>query len=245
MAILSFRKLISSIFIFLSVAGLLFTVFGLITGTQDSMLISKIFVYGIVLGVAYYFGYVYKSVSGYHVNKATCDALVAQSSSSSSNTNSQSTDSQHSDQTISSETTSDGNQVFNISNNVFRYDQAKSACKKFDAELATVDQIKDAYRKGANWCNYGWTQGGYALYPIQPGYFSSIQSNPKCKWSCGSKPGLVGGLMDSNYTLGVNCYGKPPQHSRKNILKCQQESAEADNLINNLSAEDLMVNSFN
>ena len=29
----------------------------------------------------------------------------------------------------------------------------------FDAELASYDQVKDAWQKGADWCNYGWVKG--------------------------------------------------------------------------------------
>ena len=235
MTLLSFRKLIASIFIFLSVAGVLFTLFGLLTDKEDENVMSKFFVFSTILGVSYYMGYVYKPKKSLSLDTATCNALLVKRPASSSGGLYDS----------NKEPASGDNQVFNISENIFRYDQAEDACKKFNSKLANVEQLKQAYRQGANWCNYGWTQGGYALYPIQPGYFNSIQSNPKCKWSCGSKPGLVGGRMNSKFTLGVNCYGVPPKDRKKNILKCQQEHAAADSIINNLSSNDLMANSFN
>ena len=253
MAILSFRKLIASIFIFLSVAGLLFTIFELLTGKQDSSFLSIAVVFGVILGVAYYLGYIFKPENSLVINQATCNALSSGSSgssgSASGSASGSSSGSPYAASTPSSSSSTPGpndDQVFNVSQNVFRYDQAEATCSKFNSKLATVEQLKGAYKKGANWCNYGWTQGGFALYPIQPGYFNSIQSNKDCKWKCGSKPGLVGGRMDSNYTLGVNCYGKPPKGEKnKTLLKCQQKSLEADNLINNLTVKDLMVNSFN
>jgi len=240
MAILSFRKLIASIFIFLSIAGLLFTSFGLLTGDTDKNVGSKFVIFSIILGVAYYMGYIYVPKKSLSLDQATCNSLQTRKRTGISNTN-YSGGLYDEDK----EPDSSDNQVFNVSQNIFRYDQAEEACSKFDAKLATIDQLKKAYKQGANWCNYGWTQGGYALYPIQPGYFNSIQSNPNCKWSCGSKPGIVGGRMNSKFTLGVNCYGVPPKDRKKNILKCQQENVEVDNIINNLSAEDLMANSFN
>ena len=236
MTLLSFRKLIASIFIFLCVAGILFTLFGLLTDKEDENVMSKFFVFSIVLGLSYYMGYIYKPKKSLSLDSATCNALLVKRPTS-TNTG---------DIYDSTKKPGSGNdQVFNISQNIFRYDQAEEACQKFNSKLATVEQLKQAYRQGANWCNYGWTRGGYALYPVQPGYFNSIQNNPKCKWSCGYKPGLMGGQMEGNFTLGVNCYGVPPKNRKKNILKCQQESAAADSIINNLSSKDLMVNTFN
>jgi hypothetical protein len=69
-------------------------------------------------------------------------------------------------------------QVFNLSQNVYTYNDAKIACKAMGAELASVDQVMDAYNNGANWCNYGWTQQQMALYPIQKDYWKRVQENP-------------------------------------------------------------------
>ena len=48
-------------------------------------------------------------------------------------------------------------EVFNLSENKYTYDDAKLACKSFGAELATITQLNKAHKKGANWCNYGWS----------------------------------------------------------------------------------------
>ncbi len=58
-------------------------------------------------------------------------------------------------------------QVFNVSQNRFTYKEAPAVCKALGAELATLEQLADGYRKGADWCNYGWTEGQMAFYPTQ------------------------------------------------------------------------------
>ena len=62
-------------------------------------------------------------------------------------------------------------EVYNISENIFTYDQAKNVCKKYNGKLATYAQLEKAHKKGANWCNYGWSRGQMALYPIQQEYY--------------------------------------------------------------------------
>ena len=58
-------------------------------------------------------------------------------------------------------------QVFNIPGNHYTYDDAKAMCKAYNAELATYDQVEQAYNLGADWCNYGWSDGQMALFPTQ------------------------------------------------------------------------------
>ena len=58
------------------------------------------------------------------------------------------------------------NEVFNIRDNIFTYNEAKAVCAAHGARLATIEDLIAAYDKGANWCSYGWTQGQLALYPI-------------------------------------------------------------------------------
>ncbi|NBO20084.1 MAG: hypothetical protein EBV03_12865, partial [Proteobacteria bacterium] len=45
----------------------------------------------------------------------------------------------------------DKKEVFHISNNLYTYNDAKSICKSYDAELATYEQIENAYNNGAEW----------------------------------------------------------------------------------------------
>ena len=65
--------------------------------------------------------------------------------------------------------------------------------KKYDGELATYAQVKKAHEKGANWCNYGWSEGQMALYPIQQEYYDKMI---KTKINdCGGEPGVNGGYF--------------------------------------------------
>ena len=104
-------------------------------------------------------------------------------------------------------------EVFNISKNSYTYYDAEPLCKAMGAELATYEQVKEAYAKGADWCNYGWSKGQMAVYPTQQSTYENLQQGPEAeRGSCG-KPGLNGGFFDNpELRFGVNCYGvKPPQ----------------------------------
>jgi hypothetical protein len=110
--------------------------------------------------------------------------------------------------TISQE---DRNEVFNISNNLYTYDDAQAVCSAFDAKLATYDQIESAYNAGAEWCAYGWSEDQMAFFPTQNATWSKLQKDPKTKNNCG-RPGVNGGYIANPYIkFGVNCYGKKPK----------------------------------
>lgn len=101
-------------------------------------------------------------------------------------------------------------EVFNLSENKYTYNDAKLACKSFGAELATITQLNKALKKGANWCNYGWSAQQMALYPIQKEYWDRIQDDPRKRRSCGF-PGINGGYFkNENLLFGANCYGPKP-----------------------------------
>jgi hypothetical protein len=102
-------------------------------------------------------------------------------------------------------------QVFNLSENVYTYDDAKIACKAVGAEMASLDQLSHAHKSGANWCNYGWSKQQMALYPIQKDYWDKIQSNPLLAKSCGF-PGINGVFFkNTDLLFGANCYGMKPE----------------------------------
>lgn len=102
-------------------------------------------------------------------------------------------------------------EVFYVSGNLYGYDDAPSVCAAYDADLASYDQVLDAYRAGAEWCGYGWSLGGMALYPTQKSTWQLLQGevdNTK-RTSCGI-PGVNGGYFDPATKFGVNCYGVKP-----------------------------------
>jgi hypothetical protein len=110
-------------------------------------------------------------------------------------------------------------EVFNISNNIYTYDDAKAVCKVYGAKLATYDQLERSYNKGAEWCNYGWSDGQMAYFPTQKSTWSKLQKDEKRKNNCG-RPGINGGYMGNpNLKFGVNCYGKKPQPSPADLVR--------------------------
>jgi len=108
-------------------------------------------------------------------------------------------------------------EVFNVSNNLYTYEEAPHVCAALGARLASHDEIKDAYKKGADWCSYGWSQNQMGFFPTQKESWKKLQSNNARKNSCG-RPGVNGGYMpNSKMRLGVNCYGVKPQASEKDL----------------------------
>lgn len=106
-------------------------------------------------------------------------------------------------------------EVFNVSKNTFTYYDAEPLCRALGAELATYDQVKQAWEKGADWCNYGWVKGQTAVYPTQKQTYDKLQAGPEeQRTSCGV-PGLNGGFFDNpELRFGVNCFGPKPNQSQ-------------------------------
>ena len=106
-------------------------------------------------------------------------------------------------------------EIFNISKNNYSYYDAAPLCKALGAELATYDEVKQAWQHGADWCNYGWVKGQMAVYPTQKGTYEELQQGPDDqKGACG-KPGLNGGYFDNpELKFGVTCSGKRPSQSQ-------------------------------
>jgi len=102
-------------------------------------------------------------------------------------------------------------QVFNIPGNTYTYDSAKALCTAYGADLASYQQVEDAYKRGGEWCNYGWSDGQMALFPTQQTTFDNLQKIPGHEHDCG-RPGINGGYMaNPNLRFGVNCYGHKPR----------------------------------
>jgi hypothetical protein len=102
-------------------------------------------------------------------------------------------------------------QVFNIPGNYYNYENAKALCKAYGSDLASYDQIEQAYNNGAEWCNYGWSANQLALFPTQKQTYNTLQKTPGHENDCG-RAGINGGyIANPNVKFGVNCYGYKPK----------------------------------
>ena len=120
-------------------------------------------------------------------------------------------------------------EVFNVSNNLYTYDDAQAICKAYGARLANYEEIEEAYEAGAEWCNYGWSEGQMAYFPTQKKTWDSLQKDPATKHNCG-RPGINGGFINNPYIkFGVNCYGvkPPPNELEKNIMNANKAKPDA------------------
>ena len=117
-------------------------------------------------------------------------------------------------------------QVFHIPNNIYTYNDAKAVCKAYDARLATYEEIENAYKKGAEWCGFGWSADQMALYPTQHKTWKKLQKKKGHEHDCG-RPGINGGFVAyKDAPFGVNCYGHKPK-----ITPQEREMMENEELI--------------
>lgn len=113
-------------------------------------------------------------------------------------------------------------EVFNIGNNLYTYEDAQHICSVYGARLANYNEIEDAYNNGGEWCNYGWSDGQMVFFPTQKSSWDKLQKNPKLKNACG-RPGINGGYIDNPYIkFGVNCYGKRPDPKDTDLARMNQ-----------------------
>ena len=105
-----------------------------------------------------------------------------------------------------------GSEVFHVFQNQFTYQDAPAVCAAYGAELATLEQIIEAYNHGAEWCGYGWSAGGFALYPTQKATWEALQGEvDQAKRTACGRPGVNGGYFDPTTKFGVNCFGFKPK----------------------------------
>ena len=110
-------------------------------------------------------------------------------------------------------------QVFHVPGQL-DYQNAKAVCKAYGGKLANIQQITDAHKEGAEWCDYGWSDDQMGLYPTQTKTWQAFQVNPKHKMDCG-RPGVNGGYIQNTLQkMGVNCFApKPPQTGELKKIK--------------------------
>ena len=149
-------------------------------------------------------------------------------------------------------------EVFNLSNNLYTYDDAQAICRAYDSRLATYDEIEAAYNNGAEWCNYGWSADQMAFFPTQKSTWNELQQSKKHKNSCG-RPGVNGGFFaNPNIKFGVNCFGNKPKAKENDLALMEtrkdrpyprtEEEKKMDELVDywkEHSEDQLRVSSFN
>ena len=102
-------------------------------------------------------------------------------------------------------------QVFHVPNNKYTYDNAKALCDAYGGRLANYNEVEQAYRNGAEWCSYGWTQDQMALFPTQKKTWNKLQTIQGHENDCG-RPGVNGGFIaNPNVRFGATCYGYKPK----------------------------------
>ena len=144
----------------------------------------------------------------------------------------------------------DKKQVYNISNNIFTYDDAQAVCKAHGGELATYEQVMDSYKSGAEWCNYGWSDKKMALYPTQKSTWEKLQEDPENANMCGEW-GVNGGYFENTNTLfGANCYGIKPEPKDRERLGPPPLSESEQNILAKVARfkeekGDFTINPFN
>ncbi len=128
----------------------------------------------------------------------------------------------------------DEKEVFNIARNIYALDDAEAACKVFDSQVATMDQLIDAHKQGAGWCNVGWTKDKIAAFPVQSEMWNRHQENsdPNKRNECGMKPGINVARSDAHLLYGVNCYGpKPKPRGMEKIMRKYMSDREKEMLL--------------
>jgi len=122
-------------------------------------------------------------------------------------------------------------EVYHISNQDFTYEQSKCKCASYGGRLATKNEMTDAYNKGGNWCDYGWTEGQNAYYPVQKCHWDKLTRQnkrlPKNKRTYCGLPGLNGGFFaNPELKFGINCFGVKPKGS---LVKAKKPVCDAPN----------------
>jgi len=76
--------------------------------------------------------------------------------------------------------------------------------------------VNEAYNDGAEWCGYGWSAGGLALFPTQRATWEALQQevDPSKRTACG-RVGVNGGYFDPSSKFGLNCFGYKPAATKK------------------------------
>lgn len=110
-------------------------------------------------------------------------------------------------------------EVFNIPDNMYRFEDAQAICQVYDSRLATYEEIEQSYENGAEWCNYGWSAEQMAFFPTQKKTWDELQKTDTNKNHCG-RPGVNGGFFKNPHIkFGVNCFGIKPDADKDDLQR--------------------------
>ena len=84
--------------------------------------------------------------------------------------------------------------------------------KAFNARLATPEEVEKAWKQGADWCNYGCTEGQQALYPTQQATYDKLQGSEEHAHDCG-----VVGVND--YDVTVLPYNREQWDEKRTVME--------------------------
>ena len=119
-------------------------------------------------------------------------------------------------------------EVFNVSKNVYTYDDSHAVCSAMGARLATYDEVEKSYQDGGEWCNYGWSENQMILFPTQKKTWDKLQKVDGHHNDCG-RPGINGGYIENpNARFGVNCFGKKPVATADDLTRLKAVSVDAE-----------------
>jgi len=103
-------------------------------------------------------------------------------------------------------------EVFNVAENEYTYEDARAVCSAYGARLASYNEVEQAYERGSEFCNYGWSEDQMALFPTQQSTYDKLQKKKGHEHDCG-RPGVNGGyIANAGVKFGANCYGIKPKH---------------------------------
>lgn len=132
-------------------------------------------------------------------------------------------------------------EVFNIGNHEYTYEDAQTICSAYGSRLATYDEIEKAYNDGGEWCNYGWSEGQMIYFPTQKKTWDALQKTTKHKNSCG-RPGINGGFIDNPYArFGVNCYGVKPKPTDADLEKLKSSAASPESIVPKTEEDEVLA----
>jgi hypothetical protein len=131
-------------------------------------------------------------------------------------------------------------EVFNIQDNLYTYEDAQTVCSAYGSRLATYDEIESAYNKGAEWCNYGWSEGQMIFFPTQKKTWDKLQKTKDHKNSCG-RPGVNGGYIENPYArFGINCFGVKPNPTDEEAAQLEENKKTPDSMIPKTEKDNLL-----